>query len=238
MHSGRRDGRLLGSLLLLQLAGLIVPFVMLGPVATPGYLAAAAGSAGQIRFAVLLLLANGALTTAIAITQYPRFRITSLGLARWLVVLGSGMIVLQAVDNTQVMGMLALSQAYGAADAQGPGLVFEVLGPATAATRRAAHYSVLLVIEAWMLVFYLACWRTRAVPWILPAVGVLAAALHVIGATMPVFLGTPAMAPLTMVLAASHVALALWLMTRGFEVRPPGGAPAHPGEGATRAPTD
>lgn len=220
MVTDSRGGRLLGALLLVQLAGLIVPFILLGPVATPDYLVSAAGSAGLIRFALLLLLANGALTTAIAITQHPRFRMTSPGLARWLVVLGGCMIALQAVDNTRVMEMLALSQAYGAADALGLRPVFDILGPATAATRRAAHYSVLLVIEAWMLVFYVACWRTRAVPWILPAAGVLAAALHVVGATLPVFLGTPAIAPLTMLLAASHVALAVRLITRGFDTIP------------------
>lgn len=140
------------------------------------------------------------------------------------------MIALQAVDNSRVMEMLALSQAYGATDALGLRPVFEALGPATAATRRAAHYSVLLVIEAWMLVFYAACWRTRAVPWILAAAGVLAAALHVVGATMPVFIGTPAIVPLTMLLAASHVALAVWLITRGFSTSPrdPGDPRASP----------
>lgn len=215
-----RGGRLLGLLLLVQLAGLIVPFVMLGPLVASDYLVSAAGGAAQIRFGLLLLLANGALTTAIAISQYPRFRATSPGLARWLVVLGGGMIALQAIDNTRVMEMLALSRAYGAAAAAGPDPVFGILGPATAATRRAAHYSVLLVIEAWMLVFYAACWRIRALPWILPALGVLAAALHVVGATMPVFLGTPAVPPLTMLLAASHVALAARLLTRGFDPYP------------------
>ena len=235
MPSEKRDGRLLGGLLLLQLAGLIVPFIMLSTVATPGFLPAAAGSAGQIRVAVLLLLANSALTTAIAIILYPRFRTTSPGLARWLVVLGGGMIALQAVDNSQVMEMLALSQAYGAAGSQDAGPMFDVLGPVSAATRRAAHYSVLLVIEAWMLVFYTACWRARVVPWILPAFGVLAAALHVIGATLPVFLGTRSMAPLTMVLAVSHIALALWLIVRGFEVRHPHRTLAQSIEGATPA---
>jgi len=218
--SERRSGRLLGLLLLVQLAGLIVPFVMLRPVAGAGFLVSAAGSAGAIRLALLLLLINGALATAIAITEYPRFRPTTPRLARWLVVLGSSMIALQAVDNTRVMEMLALSRAYGAADPPASAPLFDLLGPATAATRRAAHYSALLVIEAWMLVFYAACWRTRALPRVLPAMGILAATLHVIGGTMPVFLGTPAMAPLTMLLAVSHVALAVWLITRGFDPYP------------------
>ena len=230
MPSGRRAGQVLGLLLLVQLAGLIVPFVMLAPVAVPGYLTSAAGSAGQIRVALLLLLANGVLTTTIAVTLYPRFRTTSPRLALWLVVLGGGMIALQAVDNMQVMGMLSLSQAYGAAG-QGASSVFDTLGPSAAATRRAAHYSLLLVIGAWMLVFSVAWWRSRMVPWMLPAFGVLAAAFHITGVTLPVFLGVRNVPTMGMVLALSHTGLALWLIVRGFGARRIGGPPV-PGAGS------
>lgn len=221
-------GRRLGALLLVQLAGLIVPFVMLTPVATSGYLATAAGSAGQIRVGLLLLLANAALTTAIALILYPRVVVSSPGLARWLVLLAGGMIALQAVDNAHVMEMLAVSAAYGAPGRPEVGPLFEILGPATAAARRGTHYAVLLAVEAWMLAFYAACWRIRAVPLGVAAFGVVAAMLHVAGATMPVFLGTPALAPLTMVLAASHVTLAVWLITRGWATPISGGAPDRP----------
>lgn len=223
MPADLRTGRLLGALLLLQLAGLIAPFVMLTPVATSGYLATAAASAGPIRIGLLLLLANGALTTAIALLLYPRVVGSNPGLARWLVLLGGGMLALQAVDNAHVMEMLALSTAYGAPGRPEAGPLFELLGPAAAATRRGTHYAVLLAIEAWMLVFYAACWRTRAVPWGVAAFGVAAAALHVVGATMPVFLATPALVPLTMVLAASHVTMAGWLIARGWATPIPHG---------------
>jgi hypothetical protein len=212
-----RDGRLLGGLMLVQLAGLIVPFVMLGPIVTSGYLSSASSSAGQIRSALVLLLGNGAIATAIAITQFARFRIRSVGLARWLVVLGAVMISLQAIDNTRVMEMLVLSKAHAAADGPGAEVLRSALGPVAAATRHAAHYSVLLVVEAWMLIFYAACWRCGAVPWILPAGGMLAASLHVVGVTMPVLLGTSTIPFLAMFLAVSHLALALRLLTRGFD---------------------
>jgi hypothetical protein len=204
---------------------------MLAPVAVPGYLTAAAGSASQIRVALLLLLANGALTTTIAVTLYPRFRTTSPGLALWLVLLGGGMIALQAVDNMQVMGMLSLSQAYGTTG-QGGLSVFDTLGPSAAATRRAAHYSLLLVVGAWMLVFYLASWRSRMVPWIPPAFGVLAAAFHLTGVTLPVFLGVPNVPTMAMVLALSHTGLALWLLARGFRPLPGEGRPLPRADGS------
>lgn len=229
MPADLRTGRRLGSLLLLQLAGLIVPFVLLTPVATSVYLETGASGTGQIRIGLLLLLANGALTTSIALLLYPRVVGSSPALARWLVLLGGSMLVLQAVDNAHVMEMLALSEAYGAPGRPDGGALFEILGPAAAAARRGTHYAVLLAIEAWMLVFYAVCWRTRAVPWGVAAFGVLAAALHVAGATMPVFLATPALVPLTMVLAASHVTIAAWLITRGWATPIPDAAPDRSG---------
>jgi hypothetical protein len=207
-------------LLLVQLTGLIVPFVMLHALyAPPGFLQSAAAGAAVIRWAVLLLLANGALSTGISVFVHPDIRPTGRGLAQWIIVLGAIWIALQAVDNTHVTAMVSLSQHYtdsaGAARA-----TFESLGPVTAATRRAAHYSVLLAIGAWMLLFYAALWRSRLVARVLPAFGVLAAALHIAGVSLPVFVGYPGVLQMGMVLAASHGALILWLLARGFAERP------------------
>jgi len=219
MNSARSLGRLVGVLLLVQLAGLIVPFVMLHALyAPPGFLQSSAPSAGVIRWALMLLLANGALTTGISVALHPALRPSSRGLAQWLIVLGATWLALQAVDNTHVSAMLSLSQRW----AESPGasrLLVESIAPVTAATRRTAHFSVLLTIGAWMLVFYGALWRGRLVPWMLPAFGVLAAALHLTGVSLPALLGYRSVMPMATVLAASHCALILWLLVRGFEER-------------------
>ena len=220
MNPARTMGRIVGVLLLVQLAGLIVPFVMLHALyAPPGFLQQSANSAGVIRWALLLLLANGALTTGISVFVHADLRPTGRGLAQWLIVLGALMVALQAVDNTHVMTMVSLSRQYaGATPAERQ--VLEIVGPVAAAARVAAHYTVLLVIGAWMLLFYGALWRARRVPTILPAFGVLAAALHLAGVSLPVLLGYHSILQMGMVLAASHGALILWLLARGFEARP------------------
>ena len=118
------------------------------------------------------------------------------------------------------MALLALSKQYaesGVASVQ----LFAILGPAASASRRAAHYSVLLTIDAWMLVFYGALWRARLVPWVLAALGVLAAAIHLTGVSLPVFIGHKSVMLVTPVLAVSHGALILWLIARGFKEQPP-----------------
>ena len=73
MRSAKSRGRIVGMLLFLQLAGLIVPFVLLLPLTTglENYLANAAGFSFQIRVAVFLLFANCALTIGIAIAALP-----------------------------------------------------------------------------------------------------------------------------------------------------------------------
>lgn len=67
MRAAKSTGRIIGALLLVQLAGLIVPFVLLLPMTSTDFLANAAGNSSQIKVAVFLLFANCALTIGISI---------------------------------------------------------------------------------------------------------------------------------------------------------------------------
>jgi hypothetical protein len=82
-------GRIVGVLLLVQLAGLIVPFVMLHPITRGSqvWLANAAASSFQIKTAVFLLFANTALTIGIAVAAWSVVRRHSVQMALWLVAL-------------------------------------------------------------------------------------------------------------------------------------------------------
>lgn len=216
MHSSSRQGRILGLLVLVQLAGLIVPFVMLRALyAPPGFLESAAPSAALIRWSLLMLLANGALTVGLSHRVYPFLRPSSEGMAKWLIVASLAWLILQAVDNTHVITMLALSERFTAASGS-PRELFDALGPLASSTRRTAHYTVLLAIGAWMLLFYSALWRARLLPWPVPAVGVLAAVAHLSGVSLPVLLGYRSVPTLGMGLAVSHVLVIFWLLARGF----------------------
>ena len=84
MRPAKRSGRVVGMLLLVQLVGLILPFILLLPITTDGFLESAAGLEGQIRVAVLLLFANGALTMAISIAAFPIMREHGSRMALWL----------------------------------------------------------------------------------------------------------------------------------------------------------
>jgi hypothetical protein len=226
MKSAKSVGRIIGILLLVQLAGLIVPFVLLLPL-TRGprdFLANAAGASFQIKVAVFLLFANCAVTIGIAIAALPVFRQYSDAMALLLVAVGVIMFSLQAVDNVHILSMLSLSQQY--AQAGGPNELFQTLAAVVGSTRRWAHYSELLVIDAWILVFYSLLYRFALVPRALAAFGLLTVMLHFTGIMLPLWLGYRSVTLMGATMALSHIALALWLVAKGFEERLPSQAPS------------
>src|SRR4051794_23338055 len=103
MDSSTRRARWAAALLLLQLAGLIVPFVLLLPLVPADFLAGAGAKSTQITIAVGLLVLNGLVTIAIAAVLWPVLRGVSEVGAVLLVVASAIMFCLQAVDNAHLL---------------------------------------------------------------------------------------------------------------------------------------
>lgn len=211
-----RPRRLVGWLLLAQLAGLIGPFVLLLPLGGdwPGALAGAAGAAPAVRAATAWLLLNGLVTVAVslALAGHVRGRQPLLGLA--LVGAGLAVVLLQAVDNAQLLALLALARD-GAAEGSAPAAL-ESAARAVVAARRAAHLQAILAIDAWILLLHLFLRRTALVPRVLTAAGLAAVALHVVGIPLRSWLGLAPIAGLGMPMAATQLALAAWIAARGL----------------------
>lgn len=220
MRSTKSVGRIIGILLFVQLAGLIVPFVLLMPATTSGFLENAAGFASQIKVAVFHLFANGAVTIGIAIAAFPVLREYSVRMALWFLALSIIWFSMQAVDNAHILSMLSLSQQYAEAGASNAEL-FQTLGAVVRSTRRWVHYTELLVIDAWIFMLYIFLYRFALVPRALAAFGLITVIIHTTGITLPMFLGYPSVPLMGFALALSHTALALWLLVKGFEERPP-----------------
>ena len=221
MKSAKSVGRLIGVLLLIQLAGLIVPFVLLHSLTTGprDFLANAAGASLQIRVAVFLLFANCALTIGISIAAWPVFRQYSERMALWLVAASVIMFGLQAVDNAHILSMLSLSQQY--AQAGGPDELFQTLAAVVGSTRRWVHFTELLVIDSWIFLLYSVLYRFVLVPRALAAFGLLTVILHFTGIPLPAFLGYGIVTLMGVPMGLSHLALASWMMARGFAERVP-----------------
>ena len=219
MRTDRSLSRVIGGLLLLQITGFILPFVLLLPLATGPQeaLANAAGAATQIKLAVVLLFANCALTIGISIAAFQVFRQHSESMAFWLLVASVIMFLLQAVDNVHVLSMLSLSQEYARAGGQDASL--QQLATAVGTTRRWAHLTEIVSIDAWIGLLYATLYRFALVPRPLSILGLLTVTLHFIGIPLRSFLGYGPVALMGVSMAVSHVALATWLITKGFDQR-------------------
>ena len=219
MRSAKTVGRIVGLLLLVHLViGLILPFVWLHPVTRPNFLELAAPNALQLRAAVLLFFVGSAIPIAAAILAFPVFRRFSSAMPLWLAALSVVAYALQIVDNGAIMSMLALSQQYVSADAA-KAETFQSLAIVAGAIRRWTHYTALLATVGWIFLLSGVLYRTRVVPRVLAALGLIASLLQIIGVPLRAFLGYPPEMRLAMPLAPVYAAMALWLMVKGFDER-------------------
>lgn len=220
MNSAKGVGRIVGFLLLIHLAvGLMAPFIMLDRVKrSAGLVAGAAANAGQVRAAVLLLFVGSAIAIGIAVAVFTVFRGYSSSMALWLLALAIAGFSLQAVDNGALLSALSLSQEYAKADPSKMELL-QGLALVANSARKWAHYCSLLVVVSWIFLLYSVLYRFRLVPRALAAFGLVASLLQITGVTLRGLLGYPPETRLAMPLAPAYVALAVWLMVKGFEER-------------------
>jgi hypothetical protein len=220
MNTGKSDGRKVGVLMLLHLAaGLMVPFIMLQPLRSPrAFLVHAADMPDQVRAAVMLLFVGSALAIAIACAALRVFRQYSSAMAYWLLALAVASFSLQAVDNAHLLSMLSLSQEYARAGAAN-GDLFQTLASVVGATRKGSHYSFLLVIVSWIFLLCALLYRFRLVPRALAAFGLVASVLQIAGVSLRGLWGLPPEMRLALPMGPAYVALAVWLIVKGFDER-------------------
>lgn len=209
--SGR--GRIIGALLLIQLAGFIVPFVLLMPVAGSDYLNEAAPRAGNVKFAIALLYLNTALTVAISILAFPIIRQHTPSVAVLLVALGAMMFTIQAVDNAHIMSMLALSEEWVRAAKQGD--YFQTLSSVVRAQRRWVHYGELMAIDAWLFTLFATFFRFRFLPRAVAGFAVISVVVHFASITLPLMLGYGGYAPLGAIMGLGELLIGTWLIVKG-----------------------
>ena len=219
MQATQRSGRILGVLVVLHLAtGLLTPYIMLQPVSASSDVAVAAGMETRIRLAVALLFVGGVIPVAIAITAWPAVRTRSQALAQWLLALAGVSLAMQIVENQHFLSLLSLSLEHGRAEGDAAA-VLATTAPLVRGAWRWAHYTHLLSVVGWMLLFCGVLFRLALVPRALAAAGIVATLMQLVGITLPVLLGyrvpfSPEVwgVPLGIV----YLGLSLRLMAKGF----------------------
>lgn len=216
MTQALKIGRVAGTLLLVQgIGGAMTNFVLIDPaMAPPGFLVNAAPHALRVGTAALLGIFIGALAVAIAITVLPLFRKYSERMALSLLALATAALALAVVENGTVMSMLSLSKAYAASGAVDPA-AFEGLRGVVAASRNWAHFMHLVVGGSIFLVLYATLFRFALVPRAIAALGIAAFVLQLTTVSLP-FFGGRVIFPLLAPAGIANLALATWLLMKGF----------------------
>ena len=221
MRSAKSIGRIVGALVFLHLiVGLTTPYILMTPLnkAPTAFLAGAAERAVPLRLAVMMLFVGAGVVVGIVAAALPIFRTRSEALTVWLVAMAAANLALQASENAGFLSMLSLSQEYVKAGAVEAG---PFLAPALVvrAAWRWAHYTHLLVQVSWMLLLYVLLFRHALVPRLLAGIGAIACLLQLGGITLPALLGyrLPSQEAFGIPLGGAYLALAGWLLVRGFE---------------------
>lgn len=209
--------RALGGALLVQLAGMIVPFVLLVPVAgaSRNGMDEVTRAAPQVRLAVLLLFANGALTVGISVVSLRRWRPHGEGMAMALVAASVAMLATQAVDNAHVMSLLALSRQLAGGSGAGMRDALAVAG----VTRGWTHATAILAIDAWMALFHLGLYRLRLVPRGVAAFTLATVVLHATSIPGRAFAELAPLGMLGAPMALGHLLTATWVLVNGLTRR-------------------
>jgi hypothetical protein len=221
MTTAQKAGRIAGVLILAQMiGGYLTNFGLIAPVfAPPGFLVNASPHALRVGVSALLGIVVGAFATALAITVWPVFKKHSERMALAFLALAIAALALAVVENGRLMSLLSLSQAYAASGSADPA-AFEGLRGVVAASRNWAHFTHLIVGGSTFFVLYATTFRFALLPRALAVFGMAAVAVQIATVSLPL-LGGHVIFPLLAPAGIAHLALALWLLTKGFADKVP-----------------
>ena len=217
--TGRKAAFTIGVLIIAQMAGsAIVNFFAEAPLFEGGgFLVNAASHSQQVGIAVLLAIVIEATWVAIAILAFPILAERSVRSALTLFAVSIVCLVIGVVENSGVMSMVSLSQAYSTAS-PADRTQLEAIRIAVGAARNWPHYLGRIFDGMAALTFYVALFRFAMVPRLIAGIGMIAVASMVTGLSMP-FFGHAVIFPLLAPLGLTQLALALWLIAKGFNGR-------------------
>ncbi len=217
MSSAKRVGRVVGLALLVQvILAIPVYFLWLRPATGPDFLAYAAGSALQIRAALLISFVCGAMTFTAAVVAMPLFRRYSERMAFAFLALSIVGLTTLAMESLGIRNMLSLSLEVAAAGTAGE--MLQTLGRMARLAWVGAHLTNVMVAHGTVLLLYVILFRFALVPRGVAAVGMATSLMSTTVMVLPL-LGYPFLGMLVLPAALTNLALTVWLIARGFEER-------------------
>ncbi|MGE5231976.1 MAG: DUF4386 domain-containing protein [Deltaproteobacteria bacterium] len=227
MVAAGRAGRIIGVLIIIQMVGGgLVNSLLEAPLfGAPGFLVNAAPHSQQIALGALLGLLTEALWVGVAVAAFPILWLRARALALWFVALAAVTLAVAVLENSAVMSMVSLSEAYTKASAADHGQ-FQSVRVAVASARNWAHYMGRIFDGVTIFLFYTALYRLELIPRALAGFGLIAVTLMLTSVGMPLF-GHDVVLPMLAPLGLSQLIVAVWLITKGFrDQRGPGIEPS------------
>ncbi len=220
MTSDRTTARVAGALFIVATAASILSLPFLGSINASNYLVSVSSNRDQVATGALLAFIAAAASASIAISLYPVLRRYGEGLA--LGAVGFRLVegVFYIAGVLVLLSLVTLSQEFvkaGTPDSS----YFQTLGALLLAGYHwAGNVGSLLAFSIGALIYYYVFYRTKLVPRWLSAWGLLGAVMCMVAGTL-VMLGLigPMSTPqviLALPIAVQEMALAVWLIARGF----------------------
>jgi hypothetical protein len=237
----RATARVVGILFLVAtIAGLIALPLQESVVGSGDYLTAASAHQDRLATGVLLQLVMGVAVVSIAVVIYPVLRRGTERLAIGYVVARALEAVIYILSGTALLALITISEKYLAADNRAS---FAAVGRLVMAERDWAGHAVLdaAVFSFGALVLNAAFYRSRLVPRWLSVWGLAGAAAYLVAGLLVVYGLEPLSTPQVLLeapLGLQEIALALWLILKGFDTQGAASPTAVRGSGNqhTRAP--
>lgn len=215
----RTAARAAGALFLVaSLAGLIGLSLQESVVGDDDYLSAAAAHPDRLATGVLLQLVMGVAVVSIAVVLYPVLRRRTERLAVGYVVARALEAVVYVVSATGLLALITLGEEHASAD---DSTAVAAVGRLIMAERDAAGHAVLdaAVFSVGALILNAALLRSRLVPRWLAGWGLAGSGAYLTAGLLVMYGLEPLSAPqvtLEAPLGLQEIALALWLIVKGF----------------------
>ncbi len=216
----RVTARVVGILFLVgTIAGLIGLPLQQSVVGGDDYLTAASAHPDRLATGVLLQLVMGVAVVSIAVVIYPVLRRGTERLAMGYVVTRALEAVVYIVSGTVLLSLITVSEKYVAAD---DGSAFAAAGRLIMAQRDWSGHAILdaAVFSVGALVLNAAFYQSRLVPRWLSLWGLGGAAAYLMAGLLVMYGLSPLSTPQVLLeapLGLQEIALALWLIVKGFD---------------------
>ncbi len=225
MTTDKKTARIVGSLFIIATAASLASSPFLAPFSASNYLVDVSANQNQVLVGALVAFIAALASASIAISLYPTLRKYDETLA--LAAVGFRLIegVLYTVGIVSLLSLLTVSKEFVNAGAPNSSY-FQTLGASLLAGYHWVYYvGAVVAFGLGALMYYYIFYQTRLVPRWLSGWGLVAATLIIAASVLVMFnvIGLFSMfqAVLILPIAVQEMALAVWLIVRGFTISPP-----------------